>query len=129
MHGFFSYLEDNPSMTRQDVMFHRMSHGESFLSLAADRFRGGGLWILDEPESALSFSGCLSLLGVLQGLLDDGGSQVILSTHSPLLAALPGADIYEVGGWGLRRNTWEALELVGNWRSFLDAPQRFLRHL
>lgn len=129
MHGFFSYLEDNPSMTRQDVMFHRMSHGESFLSLAADRFRGGGLWILDEPESALSFSGCLSLLSVLQGLLDDGGSQVILSTHSPLLAALPGADIYEVGGWGLRRNTWEALELVRNWRSFLDAPQRFLRHL
>ncbi|NVM97988.1 ATP-binding cassette domain-containing protein [Arthrobacter sp. SDTb3-6] len=129
MHGFFSYLEDNPSTTRADAPFHRMSHGESFLSLAEDRFRGGGLWILDEPESALSFTGCLSLLAVLRELLADGGSQIILSTHSPLLAALPGADIYEVGGWGLRPATWDGLDLVRNWRSFLDAPQRFLRHL
>ncbi|WP_113717944.1 AAA family ATPase [Arthrobacter dokdonensis] len=129
MHGFFSYLEDNPSTSRTDLPFHRMSHGESFLSLAADRFRGGGLWMLDEPESALSFSGCLSLLSVLRQLLAVGGSQVILSTHSPLLAALPGADLYEVGAWGLRPAQWEALELVRDWRSFLDAPQRFLRHL
>ncbi len=129
MHGFFSYLEDNPSLSRQDLTFHEMSHGESFLALITDRFRGGGLWILDEPESALSFSGCLSLLSVLTELMDDGDSQVILSTHSPLLASLPGADIYEVGPWGLRRNDWEGLELVRNWRSFLDAPERFLKYL
>ncbi len=129
MHGFFSYLEDNPSMTRADINFHRMSHGESFLALITDRFRGGGLWILDEPESALSFSGCLSLLSVLTDLMDDGDSQVILSTHSPLLASLPGADIYELGPWGLRRNDWEKLELVQSWRSFLDAPERFHKYL
>ena len=129
MHGFFSYLEDNPSMGRRDIDFHKMSHGESFISLVADRFKGGGLWVLDEPESALSFSGCLSLLSVLQQLLDDGDSQVILSTHSPVLAALAGADIYEVGDWGLRPSAWEDLELVRNWRSFLSAPQRFLKHL
>ncbi|PYI64915.1 AAA family ATPase [Arthrobacter livingstonensis] len=129
MHGFFSYLEDNPSVGRPDLKFHRMSHGESFLSLIVDRFRGGGLWVLDEPESALSFSGCLSLLSVLGQLLDDGDSQVILSTHSPLLASLKGADIYEVGEWGLRHQAWEDLELVHNWKSFMDAPQRFLRHL
>ena len=85
--------------------------------------------MLDEPESALSFSGCLSLLAILKDRLDEGGSQVILSTHSPLLAALPGATIYEVGEWGLRETAWEDLALVRSWRSFLDAPERFLRHL
>ncbi|MGA7206529.1 MAG: AAA family ATPase [Specibacter sp.] len=129
MHGFFSYLEDNPKWGRPDLNFHGMSHGESFLALVVDRFRGGGLWVLDEPESALSFSGCLALLSALQQLLDDGDSQVILSTHSPVLAALAGADIYEVGEWGLRPNDWEDLELVRSWRSFMDAPQRFLKYL
>lgn len=129
MHGFFSYLEDNPNTHQPDIDFHRLSHGESFLALITDRFRGGGLWLLDEPESALSFSGCLSLLSVLTQLLDEGDSQVILSTHSPLLASLPGADIYEVGPWGLRSNEWEDLELVQNWRSFMDAPQRFLKYI
>lgn len=84
---------------------------------------------MDEPESALSFSGCLALLGHLSELLADGRSQVIMSTHSPLLAALPGAAIYEVGDWGLRRSTWEDADLVRSWRSFLDLPGRFLRHL
>ncbi|GAA1909127.1 AAA family ATPase [Arthrobacter gandavensis] len=129
MHGFYTYLEENPRMDRPDIPFHEMSHGESFLELAADRFRGRGLWVLDEPESALSFSGCLRLLSVLKGLLADGRSQVIMSTHSPLLAALPGAEILEVGTWGLRRRTWEELDLVENWRSFMSSPERFLRHL
>jgi len=53
MHGFFTYLEKNPSTVGPDISFHDMSHGESFLELAVDRFRGRGLWVLDEPESAL----------------------------------------------------------------------------
>ncbi|HEV7166349.1 MAG TPA: AAA family ATPase [Micrococcaceae bacterium] len=129
MHGFFSYLELNPGLGRPDVPFHDMSHGESFLALATDRFKGPGLWLLDEPESALSFSGCLALLGILKGLLADGGSQVVMSTHSPLLAALPGAQVYEVGPWGIRPRQWDELDLVENWKAFLDGPQRYLRHL
>lgn len=130
MHGFFSYLADNPRMgPLPDIDFHTLSHGESFLALTQDRFRGGGLWVLDEPESALSFSGCLSLLSALNAKIDGGDSQVILSTHSPLLASIPGAVIYEVGPWGLRRQNWEDLELVRHWKLFLDAPTRFLRHL
>lgn len=58
MHGFFTYLEKNPS-ARGDAAFHDMSHGESFLELVVDRFRGAGLWVLDEPESALSFPAVL----------------------------------------------------------------------
>jgi predicted ATPase len=106
-----------------------MSHGESFLQLAVDRFRGHGLWVLDEPESALSFTGCLTLLAVLKDLLATGNSQVIMSTHSPVLAALPGAQILEVGSWGLRSQAWEDLDLITNWRSFLDSPERYLRHI
>jgi predicted ATPase len=129
MHGLYTYLEDHPSMRRQDLPFHTMSHGESFLELITDRFREGGLWVLDEPESALSFSGCLALLGILKDLVAEGNSQVILSTHSPLLASLPGATIYEVGPWGLLPSDWEDLDLVINWRSFMNAPERYLRRL
>jgi predicted ATPase len=129
MHGFFTYLENNPGGAIPDPRFHEMSHGESFLELISSRFRMRGLYVLDEPESALSFSGCLALVSVLKELLAAGDSQVILSTHSPLLAALPGATIYEVGDWGLRETPWDDLPLVQNWKSFLDAPERFLRYL
>ncbi|WP_182495814.1 AAA family ATPase [Nesterenkonia jeotgali] len=130
MHGFFSYLESNPSTGgRPDLPFHEMSHGESFLELVGDRFRGSGLWLLDEPESALSFSGCLALLSVLKDIVAAGDSQVILSTHSPLLAALPNAQILEVGSWGLRPRQWADLDLVTSWQAFLDSPERYLRHL
>lgn len=82
MHGFFTYLEKNPSTSRRDIAFHGMFHGESFLQLAVDRFRGDGLWVLDEPESALSFTGCLTLLAVLKELLATGHSQLIMSTQT-----------------------------------------------
>ena len=130
MHGFFTYLEQNPGPAgREEPVFHELSHGESFLELIVDRFQGRGLWVLDEPESALSFSGCLALLGALRQLLAEGGSQVIMSTHSPVLARLEGAQILEVGEWGIRPSAWEDLDLVRNWRSFLEAPERYLRHL
>lgn len=110
-------------------MFHDRSHGESFLDLVAARSRYPGLWILDEPESALSFTGSLALLCDLRDIVAAGGSQVILSTHSPILASIPGAQIYEVGPWGYRICAWDDLDLVRNWRSFLDDPQRYYRHL
>jgi len=123
MHGHFSYLESlGPSV------LHERSHGEAFLVYLTDRSAIRGLWLLDEPESALSFGGCLALLGMLRDLAA-GGSQIILSTHSPVLAALPGAQILEVGEWGLRQVEYDDLDLVQKWRLFLDAPQRFLRHL
>ncbi|WP_434613102.1 hypothetical protein [Arthrobacter sp. A5] len=74
MHGFFTDLELNPSQRRQDLAFHQMSHGESFLELVIDRFRGPGFWLLDEPESALSFSGCLALLSISTSSLGTAAS-------------------------------------------------------
>jgi predicted ATPase len=128
MHGFYTYLEENPGSGR-DPAFHEMSHGESFLELLSHRFDSPGLYVLDEPESALSFTGCLALIGHLHALVATGNAQVLMATHSPILAALPGAELLEVGEWGLRSTTWDELALVDHWRRFLTAPQAYLRHV
>jgi predicted ATPase len=126
MHGFYTYLEANPG--RNDSAFHEMSHGESFLALLSTRFDSPGLYCLDEPEAALSFSAQIALVGALHDLAA-AGPQVLCATHSPLLAALPGAQILEVGPWGMRRTSYDELELVAHWRRYLDAPMRYLRHV
>jgi predicted ATPase len=127
MHSFYTYLEENPTKA-PEPRYHEMSHGESFLALLETRFDDPGFYCLDEPEAALSFSSTLSLIAVLHRIADEGG-QVLCATHSPVLAALPGARILEVGEWGLRPVEWQELQLVQHWRSFLDAPSRYTRHL
>ncbi|WP_307833164.1 AAA family ATPase [Pimelobacter simplex] len=127
MHGWYSFLEDNPG-SRPEPVFHEMSHGESFLEVLRTRFDSPGFYCLDEPEAALSFSSSLGLISVLDRVVSAGG-QVLCATHSPVLAAMPGATILEVGDWGLRRTTWEELELVQHWRRYLDDPRRYLRHV
>lgn len=72
---------------------HDQSHGESFMSLILNRFRGGGIYILDEPEAALSPSRQMALLCRINELVMQG-SQFIIATHSPILMAYPKADIY-----------------------------------
>ncbi|OIH98132.1 ATP-binding cassette domain-containing protein [Curtobacterium sp. MCBA15_001] len=124
MHGLFTYLESIGDV----AAYHERSHGESFIDVVISRSSVRGLWLLDEPESALSLQGCLALIGLLRDLVERG-SQVVLSTHSPILAAMPGADLYEVGEWGIRACAYDDLDLVRNWRAFLDAPDRYLRHL
>lgn len=126
MHGWFTYVEELGGT--KDPRYHEMSHGESFLEVLRSRIDTGGFYCLDEPEAALSFTSQLALMAAMHDLAAAGG-QIVCATHSPVLAALPGARIVEVGPWGLRDATWEELELVANWRNFLDAPDRYLRHL
>jgi predicted ATPase len=126
MHGFYSYLEEHPGT--HDPRFHELSHGESFLELLRTRFTSPGLYCLDEPEAAMSFAAQLALIGTMQDL-SDAGAQLLCATHSPLLAALPGATIIELGPWGLRRVTYDDLELVAHWKAYLDQPMRYLRHV
>jgi predicted ATPase len=126
MHGFYTYLEEHPGP--RDPRFHELSHGESFLEILRTRFDSPGLYCLDEPEAALSFSAQIALVGTLHDLAS-GGAQVLCATHSPLLAALPGARLLEVGDWGLRESTYDDLELVAHWRRYLDEPLRYLRHV
>lgn len=128
MHGFYTYLEEHPGGA--DPVFHEMSHGESFLELlGTSRFSGDGLYLLDEPESALSFTGCLALVDRLHTIGSRPGAQAVVATHSPIVASVPGATLLEVGDWGVRESAWEDLDLVRHWRSFLDEPQRYLRHV
>lgn len=107
---------------------HSRSHGASFIATLTNRFGGGGLYLLDEPESALSFRGCLTLLRVIHDLVA-AGSQFVIATHSPFILAMPDAMIYALDDDGIRSVSYDEAEPVVNARGFLEAPDRYLRHL
>jgi predicted ATPase len=126
MHGLYSYLEDNPG--RRPERFHQLSHGEGFLEVLRTRVNEPGFYLLDEPDAPLSFTSCLGLVALLDEL-SQAGSQAVVATHSPLVAAVPGARILELGDWGLRAVGWDELDIVGHWREFLREPDSYFRHL
>jgi predicted ATPase len=107
---------------------HGMSHGESFLALANERFYPDGLFLLDEPEAALSPTGLLGLLRRMKALTLEGG-QFLIATHSPILLAYPGALIYELRPEGPVPTAYEDTDHYRLTRAFLSAPDRFLREL
>ena len=108
---------------------HQRSHGEPFLDLATHRFGPGGLYLLDEPEAALSVQGCLALLLRIADLVA-GGSQFVIATHSPILLACPGATILEISSGGaITEVSFDQAEPVAMTRAFLADPDRFLTHL
>lgn len=126
MHALYTYLEELPEPTDTDL--HDRSHGEGFLATVERKFGPDGVYLLDEPESALSFTGCLALVGHLHAIAARG-AQVIAATHSPIVAAIPGATILELGDWGIRPTTWTDTDLVTHHREFLATPEAFLRHV
>jgi predicted ATPase len=126
MHGLYSYLEDNPGQRRE--RFHQLSHGEGFLEMLRTRVNQPGFYLMDEPDAPLSFTACLGLVALLHDLAK-AGAQAVVATHSPLIAAVPGAHILELGDWGMRPARWDELEVVGHWRRFLHEPGSYFRHL
>ncbi|MCC3777768.1 AAA family ATPase [Streptomyces sp. UNOB3_S3] len=117
--GLPGYWEENTS---------EMSHGEGFLAVFEAMFRQPGLYVMDEPEAALSFASCLRLVALMHRL-GRSGAQVVCATHSPVLAATPGARILEVGEHGIQPVEWRDLLLVDHWRRYLSDPEAYLRHL
>ncbi len=111
------------------VSLHEQSHGESFLALAMHRFAGEGLYILDEPEAALSPKRQLSLLSIINELVEERGSQFIIATHSPILMAYPKALIYRLGADGIERVAYEDTEHYSITRDFLNSPERYFKSL
>jgi predicted ATPase len=107
---------------------HEQSHGESFLALIAERFRGKGLYILDEPEAALSPQRQLVVLSRIHDLIGLD-SQFVIATHSPILMAYPDAWIYQCGQDGVSRVAYEETEHFQVTRDFLANPERMLRVL
>jgi predicted ATPase len=108
--------------------FHAQSHGETFLTLASNRFGGESLFVLDEPEAALSVTSALAFLGVMHRAVE-GGSQFVVATHSPILLAFPGARIYELGEDGASEVGWDECDPTRMMKAFLHAPERFLREI
>ena len=105
--SFYNVASDIDRMDREEgigapviasyggVSLHRQSHGESFLALAENRFGGNGLYILDEPEAALSPAGLIRLMRRMDWLVRRD-SQFIIATHSPMLITFPGAEVYQI---------------------------------
>lgn len=104
---------------------HRQSHGESFLALALNRFQANGLYILDEPEAALSPSRQLTLLARFHQLVQQN-AQFLIATHSPLLMAYPDAEILWLDDVGMRPVSYTDTEHYLITRRFLENPTRML---
>jgi predicted ATPase len=110
------------------VSLHEQSHGESFLALLEKRFGGKGLYILDEPEAALSPQRQLRALKRIHQLVQDG-SQFVIATHSPILMAYPEASIFVCTPDGLRQRAYEDTEHYEVMHDFMANPRRTLDEL
>ena len=107
------------------VSLHNQSHGESFLSLVKNRFGGNGIYILDEPEAALSPTGLMKLMIYINDLVKKN-SQFIISTHSPLLMTFPNAEIYEITSDNIESIPFDKTSHYSITRSFLENPKKML---
>ena len=110
------------------VSLHRQSHGESFLALVQNRFGGNGLYLLDEPEAALSPNRLMALMLNIHKLVQKN-SQFIIATHSPILMAFPGAAVYEFSEQGIAAVNYRETEHYKITKQFLENPEKMLRYL
>lgn len=107
---------------------HEQSHGESFLTLINNRFRGNGLYLLDEPEAALSPQRQLSLLITINELVNNN-SQFIIVTHSPILLGIDDACIYSFDNEGINQVTYEETESYNITKLFIENRKLLLKNL
>ncbi len=132
--SYIDRMDDEPSFGAQlidsygGVSLHKQSHGESFLSLVKNRFGGNGIYLLDEPEAALSPSRQMTLM-VLMNELVKNNSQFIIATHSPILMAFPGAQVVELTEDNIRTVPYSQTEHFQLTKRFLDNPEKMLEML
>ena len=107
---------------------HEQSHGESFFALIRHRFSGRGLYLMDEPEAALSPKRQVEFLAILHDYCKQG-AQFVIATHSPIIMAYPDARIYVLGEEGIREVPYQKTEHYLIARGFLANPQGMLRTL
>lgn len=107
---------------------HNQSHGESFLSIVQNRFSGQGVYILDEPEAALSPMKLLTLMVEIDRLVKND-SQFIIATHSPILMAMPNAEIFEFSNQGIKKTFYQETEHYQITKNFLNNPDKMLKYL
>ncbi len=134
--GYFLRAESfyNVATAEQDYMewksqrFHEMSHGESFLAMIQNNFRPNGVYLLDEPEAALSPQRQLTLLLEIVSCSRDG-AQFIIVTHSPILLGIPDAEIISFDNGLLHPITYEETDSFQVTEMFINHRQRILHQL
>ncbi len=107
---------------------HEKSHGESFGALLFNRLRGMGLYLLDEPEAALSVNAQLGALGRIRELTAER-SQFIIATHSPILLAYPGADILSFDGGAIHGVAYEDTDIYRVYKYFMNNREGMLKEM
>ena len=110
------------------VSLHNQSHGESFLAIVQNRFFGNGLYILDEPEAALSPMKLLTLIAEINNLVNKN-SQFIIATHSPILMAFPNSEVLEFTKNGIKKTNYKNIEHYKTTKTFLENPEKTLHYL
>ncbi|MEJ7758233.1 MAG: AAA family ATPase [Gemmatimonadaceae bacterium] len=130
LHSFTTQLESAESTWSRygGKSFHERSHGEAFLALFEHRFEDG-LYLLDEPEAALSPQRQLAFLRIVHDLASQRIAQFIVATHSPILLSLPGATVLSFDSGEITAVDYRETEHFTLTRDFLNAPERFFRHL
>ncbi|MCM3318039.1 AAA family ATPase [Rummeliibacillus stabekisii] len=108
---------------------HHQSHGESFISLFLNRFSGKAIYLLDEPEAALSPQNQLTFLKIINDLVKKDGAQFIIATHSPILLGYPGASIISFGEEGLKEVEYEETQHYQISKFFLNNRHTLLERL
>lgn len=128
--NFATYLEEvgSPFIAYGGKSFHEQSHGEGFLALFENRIEDG-VYLLDEPEAALSPGRQLTFLSILHQLASMKVAQFIIATHSPILLTLPGATVLSIEDGELRQVSYRDTEHYQLTRDFLNSPERFHRYL
>jgi predicted ATPase len=122
-----SFSLDNLGSKYAKAHMHCISHGESFYEQIL-KFRGNSIYLMDEPEAALSPSRQLSVLAIIRKLVDEG-SQFIISTHSPILLAIPDAEIWQLGDEGIHSVLYEETKVYQMYRYFMENKDEALRLL
>lgn len=118
----------NAMRDRYDGDLDHRSHGESFLALFQSRIVPGGLYLVDEPEAALSPRRQLAFLSLIREMVERQ-CQFVIATHSPILLSYPGAALWDFDGPEIESRQFEELEHVRLTRDFLACPERYWRHL
>ena len=128
-YNFSSYIEQVSDLRAYGGRsLHEQSHGESFLALFLHRFEQG-IYILDEPEAALSPQRQLSFLRIIHDLTAPGHAQFLIATHSPILLSYPDAVLYDLDGDSIRETSYRETKHFLITRDFLNAPEKFFKHL
>lgn len=123
------FIDERANVERYGGPVHARSHGEAFLALMNTRFRGDGVYLMDEPEAALSPTRQLAFLSALDDLVQRRRSQCVIATHSPIILAYPDAKILQFSDSGIERVAYEDTEHYQVTSAFMKNRASFLKHI